>query len=98
MTLTTALLFSIVALVTIAAPGPTVLLALSNGTRYGVRRSVPGMLGAVASDIVLVTAVALGLGALLAASEFWFSASSHFPEGSMKKLRGSLPPVGSFST
>lgn len=74
MTLTTLFLFSIVALVTIATPGPTVLLALSNGTRYGVRRSLPGMLGAVASDIVLVTAVALGLGALLAASEFWFSA------------------------
>ena len=73
MTITTLFLFSIVALVTIATPGPTVLLALSNGSRYGVRRAVPGMLGAVASDIVLVTAVALGLGALLAASEFWFS-------------------------
>lgn len=31
------------------------------------------MLGAVLSDFVLVGAVALGLGALLAASEFWFS-------------------------
>jgi threonine/homoserine/homoserine lactone efflux protein len=31
------------------------------------------MFGAVASDIVLVGAVALGLGALLAASEFWFT-------------------------
>src|SRR6185503_9129261 len=50
----------------------TVLLALANGSRYGVRRSVPGMLGAVLSDFVLIGAVALGLGALLAASEFWF--------------------------
>ena len=73
MTITTLFLFSMVALVTIATPGPTVLLALSNGSRHGVRRSLPGMLGAVASDVVLVTAVALGLGALLAASEFWFS-------------------------
>ena len=73
MTLTTLLLFSIVALVAIATPGPTVLLALVNGSRFGVRRSVPGMLGAVASDFVLVGAVALGLGALLAASEFWFT-------------------------
>lgn len=70
---TTLLLFAFVALVAIATPGPTVLLALANGTRYGVRRSVPGMLGAVVSDFVLVGAVALGLGALLAASEFWFS-------------------------
>ncbi|RZJ10026.1 MAG: LysE family translocator [Acidovorax sp.] len=73
MTLATLLVFSLVALVAIATPGPTVLLALANGSRYGVRRSLPGMLGAVVSDLVLVGAVALGLGALLAASEFWFS-------------------------
>ncbi|MES2611918.1 MAG: LysE family translocator [Pseudomonadota bacterium] len=73
MNTTTLLVFALVALVAIATPGPTVLLALANGSRYGVRRSVPGMLGAVASDFVLVGAVALGLGALLAASEFWFS-------------------------
>ena len=73
MNATSLLLFAAVALAVIATPGPTVLLALINGSRYGVRRSVPGMLGAVASDFVLVGAVALGLGALLAASEFWFS-------------------------
>lgn len=49
------------------------LLALGNGSRFGVRRSIAGMLGAVASDFVLVGAAAIGLGALLAASEFWFS-------------------------
>lgn len=70
---TTLLAFSVVALIAIATPGPTVLLALANGSRFGLRRSVPGMLGAVASDFVLVGAVALGLGAVLAASEFWFS-------------------------
>lgn len=69
----TLLVFAFVALVAIATPGPTVLLALANGSRFGVRRALPGMLGAVASDFVLVGAVALGLGALLAASEFWFS-------------------------
>jgi threonine/homoserine/homoserine lactone efflux protein len=68
----TLLLFSAVALVAIVTPGPTVLLALSNGSRFGVRASLPGMFGAVASDFVLVSAAALGLGALLAASEFWF--------------------------
>ncbi|MBS79226.1 LysE family translocator [Variovorax sp.] len=73
MTLTTALLFSIVALAAIATPGPTVLLALSNGSRRGVRGALPGMFGAMLSDFVLVGAVALGLGALLATSEFWFS-------------------------
>lgn len=69
----TLIAFSLVALVAIVTPGPTMLLALSNGTRLGFQRSLPGMLGAVVSDIVLVAAVAMGLGALLAASEFWFS-------------------------
>jgi len=70
----TLLVFSIVAFVGIATPGPTVLLALTNGSRFGVRASLPGMAGAVLSDFVLISAVAIGLGSLLAASEFWFSA------------------------
>jgi homoserine/homoserine lactone efflux protein len=65
--------FALAATVAIAIPGPTVLLALANGSRYGVRRSIFGMLGAVASDIVLVVAVGLGLGALLLASELVFN-------------------------
>jgi threonine/homoserine/homoserine lactone efflux protein len=73
MTASTLLVFSLVALLAIATPGPTVMLALANGSRWGVRRALPGMLGAVTSDLVLVGAVALGLGALLAASEFWFT-------------------------
>src|SRR5687768_2982842 len=69
----TLLIFSLVAFIGIATPGPTVLLALTNGSRFGVRRALVGMIGAVLSDFVLIGAVALGLGALLAASEFWFS-------------------------
>jgi threonine/homoserine/homoserine lactone efflux protein len=69
----TLLLFSVVAFVAIATPGPTVLLALANGSRFGVRASLAGMAGAVVSDCVLVGAVAVGLGALLAASELLFS-------------------------
>jgi threonine/homoserine/homoserine lactone efflux protein len=69
----TLLAFAAVAFVGIATPGPTVLLALTNGSRYGVRRACAGMVGAVLSDFVLIGAVAIGLGALLAASEFWFS-------------------------
>jgi threonine/homoserine/homoserine lactone efflux protein len=70
----TLLLFSVVAFIAIATPGPTVLLALTNGSRFGVRGSLAGMVGAVVSDMVLVFAVAVGLGALLAASELLFSA------------------------
>jgi threonine/homoserine/homoserine lactone efflux protein len=70
----TLFLFSIVAFIGIATPGPTVLLALTNGSHFGVRASLPGIAGAVLSDFILISAVAVGLGALLAASEFWFSA------------------------
>jgi threonine/homoserine/homoserine lactone efflux protein len=68
------LAFALISFIGIATPGPTVLLALANGSRFGVRRACFGMVGAVVSDFVLIGAVALGLGALLAASEFWFSA------------------------
>lgn len=69
----TLLIFAAVAFVGIATPGPTVLLALTNGSRYGLRRAAYGFAGAVASDFVLIFAVALGLGALLAASVVWFT-------------------------
>lgn len=73
MTILTLLAFSTVALISIATPGPTVLLALANGSRFGFRRATWGMAGAALSDLVLVAAAAIGLGALLAASEFWFN-------------------------
>ena len=41
------------------------LLALSNGARFGIRFAVYGMLGAMLSDLILITAVAVGLGAVL---------------------------------
>jgi threonine/homoserine/homoserine lactone efflux protein len=66
-------IFSLVAFIGIVTPGPTVLLALTNGSRFGVRASLPGMVGAVLSDFMLICAVAVGLGALLAASAFWFT-------------------------
>jgi len=73
MTILTILAFAFVAVAVIATPGPTVLLALTNGSRFGLRRALSGMMGAVMSDFILVGAAALGLGALLAASEFWFT-------------------------
>lgn len=64
--------FACVALITTGTPGPTVLLALTNGSRYGLRRAGAGIAGAALSDIVLITCAAFGLGAVLAASAFWF--------------------------
>lgn len=73
MTQVTLLAFAFVSFIGIVTPGPTVLLALSNGSRFGIRRACAGMFGAVLSDFVLISAVALGLGALLATSELLFS-------------------------
>ncbi|WP_017903535.1 LysE family translocator [Pseudomonas asplenii] len=74
MTLATLLLFLISSAAIIAMPGPTVLLALHNGSNHGVRAAAWGMAGAVLADAVLVTAVACGLGILLQASETLFQA------------------------
>ena len=69
----TILTFALMALIVVMTPGPTVLLALSNGSRFGLGRAGYGILGAALSDAVLVTASGLGLGAVLAASAFWFA-------------------------
>ncbi|MBW0238140.1 LysE family translocator [Pseudomonas sp. D1HM] len=74
MSLETWLLFSSAALVVILIPGPLSLLMISNSLNYGLRRSYPAFLGGVIASICLLSASALGLGALLLASEQWFSA------------------------
>lgn len=74
MNLETWLLFSGAALVVILIPGPLSLLMISNSLNYGLRRSYPAFLGGVFASIGLLSASALGLGALLLASEQLFSA------------------------
>lgn len=74
MSLETWLLFSGAALIVILIPGPLSLLMISNSLNYGLRRSYPAFLGGVSASICLLSASALGLGALLLASEQLFSA------------------------
>ncbi|OZI33437.1 amino acid transporter [Bordetella genomosp. 5] len=74
MTDATLILFVATSGVLIATPGPTVLLALSNGSRHGVRAAGWGMAGALLADLLLITIVACGLGVVLAASEVAFQA------------------------
>ena len=66
------LLFIVTSFVAIATPGPTVLLALSNGARFGTRLALFGMLGAMLSDLILIGSVSVGLGAVLAVSKIAF--------------------------
>ena len=73
MSLETWLLFSSAALIVILIPGPLSLLMVSNSLNYGLRRSLPAFIGGVSASICLLSASALGLGALLLASEQLFS-------------------------
>lgn len=72
MPLATLLLFVMMSAAIIAIPGPTALLALQNGSQYGVKTALWGMAGAILADTLLVTAMAYGVGLLLAASEDLF--------------------------
>lgn len=61
-------LFSTLAFITVATPGPTTLLTLNHSARHGLGAALPGIAGAVLSDFVLIAAVAAGLGGLLTTS------------------------------
>jgi homoserine/homoserine lactone efflux protein len=74
MTLDTLLIYVVASLALAVIPGPTMLLALSNGIDGGMRRASWGIAGASLGSITLIAVVALGLGSLLAASEWLFNA------------------------
>lgn len=67
------IIYAISSLVVTVIPGPTMLLALSNGTSRKTEVIIMGVLGAACSDLILISAVALGLGAVMVASESLFS-------------------------
>lgn len=65
--------FIAVTFVAVATPGPDVILAMTNGYRVGFRRALPGFVAVILSDLLMIGAVAAGLGAMLLASAFWFA-------------------------
>ena len=66
-------LYLLIALITVASPGPGVILTLSNAIRYGVRSALSGMLG-IASGIFMKSVLsATSLGILLASSALAFT-------------------------
>ena len=56
--------FILFAFVTSVTPGPNNMMLLASGVNFGVRRSVPHMLGISLGFMLLVAAVGLGLGQL----------------------------------
>jgi threonine/homoserine/homoserine lactone efflux protein len=61
------LAFILFAVVTSITPGPNNFMVLASGVNFGLRRTVPHMLGISIGFLVLQLAVGLGLGAVLSA-------------------------------
>lgn len=74
MSLDTLLLYVLASTALAITPGPTMLLALSNGISGGMRAAAWGIAGASLGSSIVIATVALGLGSLLAASEWLFNA------------------------
>ena len=72
--LQTLLVFATASIALAVIPGPTMLLALSNGMAGGMRRAGWGMAGASLGAAIVIAVVAVGLGSLLAASALLFNA------------------------
>ena len=60
-------MFFIAAFLVSATPGPNMLHILSRSVEFGIRRSLPAMLGCLSGLVTLLTASAVGLTALLMA-------------------------------
>lgn len=73
MTLTTWLGFLLAAIVIAVSPGPGAVISMSTGVRHGYRAAFTAILGLQLALLIQLLVVALGLGALLAASEAAFS-------------------------
>lgn len=72
MELSTWLLYVSVISILLISPGPSALLCVSDGLKFGSRKTIPTVFGGVSAALVLMSISAIGLGAVLAASETLF--------------------------
>jgi homoserine/homoserine lactone efflux protein len=73
MTLSTYLLYLAAVSLLIVTPGPTMLMCVTNAVNHGPARALASAAGALAASVCIMALSALGLGALLAASEAAFT-------------------------
>lgn len=64
--------FLVVASITIASPGPGVILTISNTLKYGFNGAVAGILGIVVGMLIISTVAASGVGVVILASKDTF--------------------------
>ncbi|HUR90810.1 MAG TPA: LysE family translocator [Ramlibacter sp.] len=74
MSLSTYLVFLLAVTVLIVTPGPTMVMTLTNSVNHGPWRALASLGGALAANFAIMMLSALGLGAVLAASEAAFTA------------------------
>ena len=68
MELSTWLVYISVISILIFSPGPSALLCISDGVKFGNKKTIPTILGGAIAALLLMTISAVGLGAILAAS------------------------------
>lgn len=68
------LIFLATSLLTIATPGPGVLMATSNALQYGLRRAMPGIFGCAVGTLIVAAVSMTALGAVIAASPALYTA------------------------
>ncbi|MBI5279133.1 MAG: LysE family translocator [Burkholderiales bacterium] len=73
MTLSTYLLFLAAVTMLVLTPGPTMLMCVTNALNHGPARALASVAGALAASFAWMGLSALGLGAVLAASETGFT-------------------------
>src|SRR5689334_8022257 len=73
MTLSTYLIYVVAVTLLTLTPGPTMLMTLTNSVNHGPWRALASLSGSLAANMVIMALSALGLGALLAASEAAFT-------------------------
>ena len=67
------LMFVVITSTFLMSPGPSVLLSISNGVRFGIRNSAIGVMGNVIAFQILMLLSAAGLGVVLTASSEIFN-------------------------
>ncbi|WP_461536802.1 LysE family translocator [Spongorhabdus nitratireducens] len=72
MNLDTWLAFVLASLILTITPGPSILLAVVHSLNYGVRKTLLTALGDISANFLQMVLVGLGLGAIIASSEFAF--------------------------
>lgn len=65
--------YLIIAALTIASPGPGVVLSISNSLKYGLRGAIPGIIGVAGGMFIVSLISATSIGVFLKSSQLAFS-------------------------